>query len=88
MDKKLAELKLESQKQDDEISSIVKSINEVDNSVVAEEFDNKTIDLLLQEIYIKQAEKTVKNFDDAIKKLTVKNNNEELNITNLNCNFI
>jgi hypothetical protein len=88
LDKKLAELKLESQKQDDEISSIVKSINEVDNSVVAEEFDNKTIDLLLQEIYIKQAEKTVKNFDDAIKKLTVKNNNEELNITNLNCNFI
>ncbi len=87
MDKKLAELKLESQKQDDEISSIVQSINEVDNSVVAEEFDNKTIDLLLQEIYIKQAEKTVKNFDDAIKKLTVKNNNEEANITNLNCNF-
>jgi hypothetical protein len=87
LDKKLAELKLESQKQDDEISSIVQSINEVDNSVVAEEFDNKTIDLLLQEIYIKQAEKTVKNFDDAIKKLTVKNNNEEANITNLNCNF-
>ena len=61
-------------------------MNEVGNVGVVEEFDNKTVDLLLQEIYIKQAEKIVKNFEDAIKKLSVsKNTNDD---ANLNCKSI
>ena len=46
------------------------------------EFDNKTSDLLLQDIYVKQAEKVVKNFDDTFKKLTFKSANEDINNTN------
>ncbi len=87
LDKKLNELKLESQKQDDELNSISQSIKEIDNSSIQEELDNKTFDLLLQEVYIKQAEKTVKIFDEAIKKLSIKNNNEEIINSNINCNY-
>jgi hypothetical protein len=76
------ELKLESEKQDNEIKSIVENLNEVNNNSFVEEFDNKTSDLLLQDIYVKQAEKIVKNFDDTFKKLTFKASNEEPNSSN------
>jgi len=76
------ELKLESEKQDNEIKSIVENLKEVNNNSFVEEFDNKTSDLLLQDIYVKQAEKIVKNFDDTFKKLTFKASNEDTNISN------
>lgn len=61
-------------------------MNEVINSSSVEEYENKTIDLMLQEIYVKQAEKSVKNFEDAIKKLTSKSVTEgSNNKNNLSC---
>lgn len=42
------------------------------------------IDLLLQDVYVNQAQQIVKNFDDAIKKLTFKNSNDDVQ---LNCNL-
>ena len=82
MKKRNYELKLESEKQDNEIKSIVENLKEVNNNSFVEEFDNKTSDLLLQDIYVKQAEKIVKNFDDTFKKLTFMASNEDTNVSN------